>query len=65
MFYQLPGHPLAQSSRDIKLSITGLYSLIANVENVLVGWIDDQLPHSLKPKPNSEQGPYPLQFCAG
>ena len=39
-------------------------SVTADIENVLVIWIEDQnhLQHSLKPKPDPEQGLTPFNF---
>lgn len=40
-------------------------SLIAHMQKVLVVWIEDQAKHSLKPKPNTEEGCDSLQFYEG
>ena len=40
---------------------------LTDIENVLVVWMDrsNQTQHSLKSKPNPQQGPDSLQFCEG
>ena len=40
-------------------------SFTEDMKKVLVVWIEDQAKHSLKPKPNTEEGCDSLQFYEG
>ena len=57
-----------QSTAPVNRRIRKQSNFTADMEKIVVVWIDGQTSHnihSLKPKPNPEQGSYSLQFPEG